>query len=369
LFTRVNFGLNQGDRFDITFNPSARGLRTATVHIGSDDPAGPYTFAISGFGSGAVILVKGGGNDIVHQDSTPTAAKLTDFGSVLPNGGSSVSTFTIHNMGNINMDVTAVSTDCLEFNVTTPLPFTVVGTAYSSDYVYNPTTSSNLNILFAPTSSGTKMCNITIRTTDPYTPVYWFVVQGVGGGNAPSAPLDPVATAGDAKATVTFAAPANNGGAVISSYLVTSSPGGLTNAASTLQAITVSGLTNGVAYTFTVTATNVYGTSPASVASNGVTPKSPNANPSGLNDGDTDKGFLFGDQTTSYAVVAAVGLVLIVVVLIYCCRRKLFGPEKGSTKASSSATEEPRPSAAGSEMAKAATTKKPDTALLVAVAL
>ncbi len=89
---------------------------------------------------------------------------------------------------------------------------------------------------------------------------------------APSAPQNVSATAGDTRATVRWSAPSNNGGAVISLYTVSSSPGGLTCTASSVLACVVNGLTNGVAYTFTVTATNSAGTSPASSASNEVIP-------------------------------------------------------------------------------------------------
>jgi len=87
----------------------------------------------------------------------------------------------------------------------------------------------------------------------------------------PSAPTGAAASAGDGQATVSFDAPASNGGTTITSYTVTSSPGGLT-ASGTGSPITVTGLTNGTGYTFTVTATNAAGTGPASVPSNAVTP-------------------------------------------------------------------------------------------------
>ncbi len=89
---------------------------------------------------------------------------------------------------------------------------------------------------------------------------------------APSAPTNVTATAGDTRVSVRWTAPVNNGGAVISLYTVTSSPGGLVCTASQVAACVVNGLTNGVAYSFTVTATNSAGVSPASDPSNEVTP-------------------------------------------------------------------------------------------------
>jgi hypothetical protein len=103
-------------------------------------------------------------------------------------------------------------------------------------------------------------------------------LQALGAGIWPATPGAPTigtATAGDASASVTFTAPAYTGyPAVITGYTVTSSPGGLTGTGAS-SPITVSGLSNGTAYTFTVTATNATGTGPASAASNSVTPIAP----------------------------------------------------------------------------------------------
>ena len=88
---------------------------------------------------------------------------------------------------------------------------------------------------------------------------------------APGAPTSVVATAGSTQASVAFAAPASTGGASITSYTVTSSPGGFTASGAT-SPIVVTGLTNGTAYTFTVTATNSARTSSASASSGSTTP-------------------------------------------------------------------------------------------------
>lgn len=87
----------------------------------------------------------------------------------------------------------------------------------------------------------------------------------------PDAPTAVTGTAGVQQVTVSWTAPANDGGAAITSYTATASPGGATCTDSTTSC-TVTGLTTGTAYTFTVIATNSQGSSSASTASAAVTP-------------------------------------------------------------------------------------------------
>lgn len=90
-------------------------------------------------------------------------------------------------------------------------------------------------------------------------------------GTVPGAPTAVSAVEGDTEATISFTPPTNDGGSAIISYTVTSSPDGIT-ATGSASPITVTGLTNGTAYTFTVVATNQVGSSASSSASNSVIP-------------------------------------------------------------------------------------------------
>jgi Domain of unknown function (DUF1906)/Fibronectin type III domain len=94
---------------------------------------------------------------------------------------------------------------------------------------------------------------------------------GVTPRTVPGAPSAVSASAADASAAVSWTAPSSNGGAAITKYTVTASPGGRSATTTGATQATVTGLTNGTAYTFTVSATNVAGTSPASPASTVVT--------------------------------------------------------------------------------------------------
>ncbi len=95
----------------------------------------------------------------------------------------------------------------------------------------------------------------------------------------PGAPTIGIVTAKNAKAVVDFSPPTSDGGAAVSGYSVTATDlttpanGGQVQSAKK-SPVTMTGLTNGDTYQFTVTATNVSGTGPSSDQSDTVVPSS-----------------------------------------------------------------------------------------------
>lgn len=89
-------------------------------------------------------------------------------------------------------------------------------------------------------------------------------------GSVPGAPTITGVTAGNAQVIVAFNANADAGSFTVSSFTALSSSG--ESASGSSSPLTVTGLTNGNAVTFTVTATNAAGASSASSASDSATP-------------------------------------------------------------------------------------------------
>jgi hypothetical protein len=100
-----------------------------------------------------------------------------------------------------------------------------------------------------------------------------ILIANAGTIELPGAPTNVTGVLGNAQVTVSWSA-SSFIQFPVTSYVVTSSPGGFTATTSGTSAI-VTGLTNGTGYTFTVVAINDIGQSPTSAASASVTPVAP----------------------------------------------------------------------------------------------
>jgi hypothetical protein len=98
-----------------------------------------------------------------------------------------------------------------------------------------------------------------------------IVAVGVA-ATAPGVPTGVTATAGDGQLTASWSAPISTGGLPLTGYTATATPGGHFCETTDDLSCTIDDLTNGTAYTVTVTATNAVGTSSPSAPSATTTP-------------------------------------------------------------------------------------------------
>jgi hypothetical protein len=313
-----------GKSFTISATPSSGGLYYEATDLGLyafDDATSSgtkitiavesgYIFDISSFKAAADnnnITVA-----LTYADGSLSSFAVNSIGASISGGGSGLTTVnpTIKNIKQVVLTSSgyAVFQDIALSNIRAipPVPTATTGSATSisaTGATLNATVNDNgddttVQFNYGLTSSYTLTSSSTTVTSGTgSTPVsisigslgcnilYHFQVQATNGGGTttgsdatftttacvPGAPTIGTATAGSGQASVAFSAPGSDGGASISGYTVTSSPGSLTGTGST-SPILVTGLTNGTAYTFTVTATNSVGTSAASAASNSVKP-------------------------------------------------------------------------------------------------
>ena len=156
-------------------------------------------------------------------------------------------------------------------------------TAGATGYkIYKSATTGVYGAEYTTVASSVYSQNITELTNGT---TYYFIVKATNPGgdspasnevsaipkNVPGSPTNVTAVAGNGKAIVSFIEPTDNGGSPIIGYVVTSNPGNIT-ATGTGATITITGLTNGITYTFSVKAVNEIGCSENSEASNAVTP-------------------------------------------------------------------------------------------------
>jgi len=177
----------------IKFDPSAVGLRSATVSVSSNDPdENLFTFAIQG--TGVIIApeidIRGNGISIANGDTLPALTDFTDFDSISVASDTLVQTFTIHNIGNDTLQfnppvnaqhaggesirtlrsaVTLLGDHAADFEVTQQPAFAV-----------SPGDSTTFKIKFDPSDTGLRTAMVSVSNTDADENPYTFTIQGMG---------------------------------------------------------------------------------------------------------------------------------------------------------------------------------------------
>jgi hypothetical protein len=162
--------------FQIVFDPTAAGARTATVTIANDDSdESLYDFKIQGMGLVPEIDVAGNGVSIADGDTTPTTSDGTDFGSQDVASGSVTRTFTITNTGPGTLNLTG--TPRVQITGANAGDFSVSVQPASSVAAGGLTT---FQIVFDPTATGLRKATVTIANDDINENPYDFAIQGTG---------------------------------------------------------------------------------------------------------------------------------------------------------------------------------------------
>jgi photosystem II stability/assembly factor-like uncharacterized protein len=130
--------------FGVTFSPTALGPRTASLRVTSNDTnESPFDIILSGSGSAPEI-------DIEQPAGTPVVdgSGTVNFGSGLTAGSPILRTFTVKNTGSADLQLGSIVIDgahAAEFVAFDPV-----------DTVIAPAASTTFDVLFSPTTSGTR---------------------------------------------------------------------------------------------------------------------------------------------------------------------------------------------------------------------
>ncbi len=218
-------------------------------------PAGVQTTIASGFSVPSGVAVDTSGNVYVTDFTRGQIVSLGFVSATSESGSASVSFSAPISGGSIITGYTVTATDLTnggrgaQTQSGTTSPLVVTGLTNGDSYTFT---------VVATNANGDSLPSVPSGAVVPST--------------VPDAPTGVVATLGDQSASVTWSAPAFTGGSTVTGYTVTSNDGHACTGSDPGDTCTITGLTSGTSYTFTVVATNANGDSPASGASNSVTP-------------------------------------------------------------------------------------------------
>lgn len=235
-----------------TFTVTATGIPTPTITAGTL-PAG-VSFVSGGANSGTGTLSTATGTftpgAITFTATSGAATQTQTFTLSAATGASQTINFTnpgaqTFGSGTIALSATASSGLTVTYTSSTPSVCSVFGNTLTMLTLGTCTINADQtgNSSFAAAGRVTHSFGIT--------------------GSVPGAPTIGVAVNGDGLASISFTAPASNGGSPITGYTATC--GGV-SATGNSSPITVSGLTNGASYNCTVVAANILGSGPASTS-------------------------------------------------------------------------------------------------------
>ncbi|MEO8104140.1 MAG: Calx-beta domain-containing protein, partial [Betaproteobacteria bacterium] len=252
-------------------NPSIAGQSitfTATVSGGAGTPAGVVTFRDGGViipGCNLVVMAAAvaqcttsglaqGARSITAAYSGNTTYDVSTSNTLIQTVNPSSFLLTVAKAGTGSGEVTsnpagintAIADNTETYNAGTPVTLTAA-----------PQGGSTFASWSGGGCSGSGGCIVTMNAATTVTATF-NIVQ-----TAPGAPAIGAATPGNTVATIAFTPPVSDGGSPILDYTVTCNVGGFT-ATGPGSPLTVTGLTNTVGYTCSVTARNAIGSGPAS---------------------------------------------------------------------------------------------------------
>ncbi|ASS50324.1 MAG: hypothetical protein A3D31_12210 [Candidatus Fluviicola riflensis] len=188
--------------FQIAFDPSSVGLKSAVITINNDDSdEAAYDFAIQGTATDPEITITGNGNTINDGNPTPSGSNHTGFGPVLECIGTVTRTYTISNSGTGNLVIDAGG---ITLTGTHAFDYTIGGISLPASISAGGNTT--FTVTSDPSGTGNRLATVNIANNDCSEAVYDFAIQTNGQADATGPVAPTLATVTD-ECSVTLSVP------------------------------------------------------------------------------------------------------------------------------------------------------------------